>query len=44
MASVSQDGQADAAVAQAAEQVFRALVDGCLQDMASGASEVQYNG
>lgn len=41
MNNVSQEGQADVAIAQAAEQVFRALIDGCLQDMATGASEVR---
>ncbi len=41
MSNVSQEGQVDVTIAQAVEQVFRALIDGCLQDMATGASEVR---
>lgn len=40
MGGVSQEGTVPPATAAAAEQVFRALVDGCLHDMAAGATEV----
>lgn len=41
MGGISQEGAVSPETAAAAEQVFRALVDGSLQDMATGAAEVR---